>query len=383
MHKVIISLICCLLPALTFADTLAIRDDAPDHYVVAKGDTLWDISAKFFKDPWRWPQIWGLNKDAIKNPHWIYPGDVVVFDHQRGTLQVVPGGEVQAAAGPAAPESAVVAVQPPVPVAVAPAEEQSEGEEVQEIRRPAGAVRLSPRARAEPGEHEAIPSIPYGDIKPFLSQALVIEKNELNDAPVIIAGAEGRLMLSNTDIAYVKNLPPDKGLEYQIYRPGKPLVDPVSDKVLGYEANYLGNARVEKFDDVSTLRIYNATEEIYPGDRLLQSAIDFPENFIPRAPDSELSARVLKIVNGITMAGRQAVVILNQGRREGVQNGHVLALYRKGERVNGRPFGLRDVNLPNLRYGLVFVFRTFEHVSYGVVMQAHMPVELLDVAQTP
>src|SRR5271169_2397013 len=86
MQKLIIALICCLLPALTFADTLSIRDNAPDHYVVVKGDTLWDISAKFFNDPWKWPQVWGLNKDSIKNPHWIYPGDVVLLDRASATL---------------------------------------------------------------------------------------------------------------------------------------------------------------------------------------------------------------------------------------------------------------------------------------------------------
>lgn len=371
MQKLIISLICCLLPALTIADTLTIRDNAPDSYVVVKGDTLWDISVKFFNDPWKWPQIWGLNKEAIKNPHWIYPGDVVVLDRASATLKVI--GET---APPLNAESGVVVTPPPSLVESTPTPQKDTTEHVY------NGVRVYPHARVGEGEHDAIPSIPLNDIKPFLDQTLVIEKDELNNAPVIVSGFE-RTLLSNTDIAYVKGLPTDKGLVWQIYRPGNALTDPISKKLLGYEAIYLGNARVEKFDNISTLRIYGATAEIYPGDRLVQTGNGLPENFIPRAPDSELSARVMKIVNGITMAGKNAVVIINQGRHDGIQNGHVLALYRKGEKVKGAPFGSDDIQLPNVRYGLIFVFRTFENVSYALVLQAKLPVELLDVAQTP
>jgi len=367
MQKLIISLICCLLPALTFADTLSIRDNAPDRYVVVRGDTLWDISAKFFNDPWKWPQVWGLNKDSIKNPHWIYPGDVVVLDRTSATLRVE--------GAPLNVESGVAAAQPPSQAEKRP---EIEGAETHIYN----GIRVYPHARVEEGEHDAIPSIPLNDIKPFLNQTLVIEKDELNDAPVIVSGFE-RTLLSNSDIAYVKGLPTDKGLVWQIYRPGKALLDPLSKKTLGYEAVYLGNARVEKFADISMVRIFGATEEIYPGVRLVQAGSGYPENFIPRAPDSEISARVMSIVNGVSMAGQKAVVILNQGRRDGVQNGHVLALYRKGEKVKGGPFSSRDFDLPNTRYGLLFVFRTFENVSYALVMQTRMPVELLDVAQTP
>lgn len=364
MQKLIISLICCLLPVLAFADKLTIRDDAPDSYVVVKGDTLWDISGKFFKDPWKWPQIWGLNKEAIRNPHWIYPGDVIVLDRTHGTLRVV----TAPTAGQPVAESAVPATQP----ATAEGERALYGE------------RLSPHIISEPGEHEAISSIPYADIKPFLNQTLVIERGELDHSPIIISGLDARSLLGDGDVAYVKNLPTDKGTEWQIYRQGAPLVDPISSKVLGYEATYVGNARVENFGDVSTLRIYGAKQEVYPGDRLVQAAAEFPENFIPRAPDEDISAHIIKIVNGITMAGPDTVVVINEGRREGLQNGHVLALYRKGARVERGHFGLTEsVDLPNMRYGLIFVFRTFEHVSYALVMDAKLPVEMLDVAQTP
>lgn len=367
MQRLIISLICCLLPALALGDQVTIRPDAPDSYKVVKGDTLWDISGKFFKDPWRWPQIWGLNKDAIKNPHWIYPGDVIVLDRAHAMLRVV---------GPQGPEAAAASGVPGLPP-----EEKQQAAELKE--RALYGDRVSPHVVAGPGEHDAIPSIPYADIKPFLNQTLVIEEGELDDTPEIVGSLE-RSLLSNDDVAYARNLPTNKGTEWQVYRTGGPLIDPTDGHTLGYEATYLGNARVEKFAKISTLRIYGSKEEIYPGDRLVQSADEFPENFIPRAPDDDISARVIKIVNGITMAGPNAVVVINKGRRDGLQNGHVLALYHRGQTVAGGNYGLdEDTRMPDTRYGLLFVFRTFERVSYALVMNANMPVEMMDVAETP
>jgi LysM domain len=358
MRKLIISLICCLLPALAYSDTLTIKDNAPDRYVVVKGDTLWDISAKFFKDPWKWPEIWDLNKESIKNPHWIYPGDMVLLDRNAKTLKVISG--MQAASG-----------------VVAPPTEKTAGQEENE-----NVEKLSPQVRVVESSHNAIASIPLADIEPFLKRPLIIEERELDKAPVIISGYEGRKLLSNDDIAYVKGLPSDKGLTWQVYRPGKPLTDPESGKLLGYEAVYLGNAHVEKFGDISTLRIYGAKEEIYAGDHLVQVASGFPDNFIPRAPDTEISAHIISIVNGITMAGQKAVVVINKGKRDGVQSGHVLALYRKGAMVKDVSSQSYD-QLPNTRYGLLFVFRTFENVSYALVMETRLPVELSDIAKTP
>lgn len=366
MRKLIISLICCLLPTLAFSDTLTIRNNAPDRYVVVKGDTLWDISAKFFEDPWKWPEIWSLNKESIKNPHWIYPGDVVLLDRHAKTLKVEHGP--LAASGVAAPP--------------APAAEQVIGREKTAGGKEENVVKLSPQVRVMPGGHNAISSIPLADIEPFLRRPLIIENHELSNAPRIISGFEERQLLSNNDIAYVKDLPSDRGLEWQIYRPGKPLKDPENGDLLGYEAVYLGNARVEKFGNISTLRIYGAKEEIYPGDRLVQVASSFPNNFIPRAPDTQISARIVSIVHGITMAGQKSVVVINKGQNEGVQNGHVLALYRRGEMAKD-PDSQAHYKLPNTRYGLLFVFRTFENLSYGLVMEAQLPIELSDIAKTP
>lgn len=339
MQRLIISLICLLLPALACADTPEIRDNAPDRHVVVKGDTLWDISAEFFKDPWKWPQIWGMNKDTIKDPHWIYPGDVIILDRTNGTLRIGEGGETA-----------------PVDLNV---------------------VKLSPAARVSKSEHDAIPSIPYSAIGPFLGRPLIIGETELDHAPTLVGTYEQRVILGNNDLAYVKGLPDDKGLSWQIYRPGQKLVDPETKEALGREAVYLGEAEVEKFGDVSTLRITKAIQEINKGDRFVQASNDIVISYLPRPPENQIAARVISIYNGVSQAGQGSVVTLNKGTRDGLENGHVLALYRKGEIVD------KNLTLPDMRYGLLFVFRTFDKVAYALVMQTQLPVELLDRAQTP
>ncbi|OYV96923.1 MAG: peptidoglycan-binding protein [Deltaproteobacteria bacterium 37-65-8] len=341
MQKLIISLICCLLPAFTLAATPEIRDNAPDRHIVVKGDTLWDISATFFKDPWKWPQIWGMNKDTIKDPHWIYPGDVIVLDRTTGTLRV--GGEAKASS-------------------------------------PDTVVKLSPKARAQSSEHNAIPSIPGNAIGPFLSRPLVIEENELSGAPTLVGTYEQRVILGNDDIAYVKGLSEGKGSLWQVYRPGKTFLDPDSKEVLGHEAIYLGDVSVEKFADLSTVKITKSIQEINKGDRLVQATGELASNYVPHAPESQFAARVISIYGGVSQAGQNAIITLNKGRRDGLENGHVLALYRKGETVKEKG---KDLTLPDVRYGLLFVFRTFDKVAYALVMQTRLPVELLDSAQTP
>lgn len=338
----IISLICLLLPALAFAaaptNRPELRSDAPNLHIVVKGDTLWDISAKFFKDPWRWPYIWGMNKNTIKDPHWIYPGDVIMLDRASGTLRI----------GQSLPIS--------------------------------NELRLSPKPREVHSEHDAIPSIPAKDIAPFLSQPLVIEEGELQNAPTLIGTREGRVALAQHDTAFVKGLSEDKGNQWQIYRPGKTFTDPDSGEILGIEAVYLGNAEATAFGDVSTVMITRSVLEILKDDRLVAPSTEAISNYLPRAPESKLSARIISIYGGVSQAGQNAAITLNKGKRDGLESGHVLALYRKGEVVKS---GKESMTLPDERYGLLFVFRVFDKVSYALVMQARLPVQLLDSAKTP
>jgi LysM domain len=366
----IISLICFLLPFLAFAAEpenrsdirLDIRSDAPDRHVVIKGDTLWDISGKFFKDPWKWPQIWGFNKDTIKDPHWIYPGDVIYLDRTSGTLLIGQPGTSTAGA-----ISDMVAAS--------------------SVRDTGNIVKLSPKVRENPSPHEAIPSIPASAIAPFLTQPLVIDADQLKDAPALIGARESRVVLGNDDTGFVKGLPSDKGDEWLIYRPGKTFVDPDTNEVLGIEAIYLGNAEVKQFADVSTVAITRAVEDIYAGDHLVLPSVQEANAYLPRAPESNISARVISVYGGVSQGGQNSVITLNKGARDGLANGHVLALYRKGEDVkqSGKSLFSEDVTytLPDERYGLVFVFRVFNKVSYALVMQTRLPVQLLDRANTP
>ncbi|MHB1237043.1 MAG: LysM peptidoglycan-binding domain-containing protein [Gallionella sp.] len=358
----IISLICLLLPVLAVAAEQApppdmlldIRKDAPDRHIVVKGDNLWDISGKFFKDPWKWPHIWGLNKDSIKNPHWIYPGDVIFLDRSSGTLRIGEGITAAASGIVSTPVSGVV--------------------ETESI------VRLSPEVREIPSTHDAIRSIPFSVIGPFLSQPLVIETGALKNAPVLIGAREGRVVLGNDDVAFAKGVPSDKGDQWQIYRPGKTFVDPDTGEVLGIEAVFLGNAEVTRLADPSTIRIHHAVEEISAGDLLVQPSFEAENTYLPRAPEGNISASVISIYGGVSQGGQNSIVALSKGQRDGLANGNVLALYRKGEEIKS---GGKRYTLPDERYGLVFVFRVFNKVSYGLVMQTKLPVQLLDRANTP
>ena len=350
----IISLICFLLPALAFAaqpeSRPELRSDAPDQHVVVKGDTLWDISAMFFKDPWKWQYIWGLNKDTIKDPHWIYPGDVVVLDRSTGTLRVggiTPGG---AAAG------------------------ATRANATSDI------VKLSPRVREERSAHDVIPSIPASTIAPFLSQPLVIEKGALMNAPTLIGAREERVILGVYDTGFVKGMPAGKGNKWHIYRPGKTFADPDTGEVLGIEAEYLGNAEVTDFADVSTVTITRSVQEIYAGDRLAVPPARPDSAYLPHAPGKNVSARVISVYGGVSQAGPNTVITLNKGARDGLEDGHVLALYHKGETTESEG---KKLTLPDERYGLALVFRVFEKVSYALVTQTRLPVQLLDRAQTP
>lgn len=362
MQKLIISLICCLLPAFAHADQLKIRDNAPDRHIVVKGDTLWDISEKFFEDPWKWPQIWGFNKDSIKDPHWIYPGDVIVLDRATGTLRIA--SETDATTTP-------------------PDDEQTASSGSDQTVTPGvsgDAVKLSPRIQFAESKHGAIPSIPAEDIEPFLTRPLIIEKGALANAPAIVGTLEKRVLLGNNDIAYVKGLDESEETTWQIYRTGKTFLDPDTKELLGHEAIYLGEAKVEKFADISTTRITKSVQEVTKGDRLVRPAGEILNNYMPHAPASQISARVISIYNGVSLGGQYMVITLNKGNRDGLEKGHVLALYRKGETVKEQG---QKITLPDVRYGLAFVFRTFDKLSYALVMQVNLPVYLMDSAQTP
>jgi hypothetical protein len=353
MGKSIISLLLLLTawtPGTSTADELALAESAPDRYIVVKGDTLWDISARFLRDPWRWPDIWGLNKDQIKNPHWIYPGDVILLDFTGMTPRL----RLQGIDG--ATDWRLVV------------------------------TKLSPSIRKLDLAASAIPSIPMEAITPFLTKPLVLGEGEMDAAPILVAGPENRVVLSAGDTAYAKGVVWEDGTEWNIYRPGRDLVDPDTKEFLGREAVHLGELKVSQFGEVSRVAITKSVLEIAPGDRLVKIMPTPVLPYIPRAPSGQIRGKVIAAPHSsVTEIGPQMIVVLNRGARDGLETGNVLALYRDLPMV--RPAGATDpkerIKLPAERYGVVFVFRVFEKVSYALVMHTTRPVNLLDAVQTP
>ena len=355
---------------------LAFKTDAPDRYVVVRGDTLWGISERFTDSPWRWPEIWNFNREQIRNPHWIYPGDVIVLDRVSGTLSIAgadgrPSGPVGAAGSEAGDRGA-------------PSQRGLDAGGV------VGTVKLSPRIRAESSARDAIPSIPPSAIEPFLSRPLVIEPDGLDNAPTIIATEENRVIIEAGNRAYVRGMGDSKEENWFVYRRGKALVDPDTNVTLGYEAIYLGTARVTRSGDPSTVQLTTVTQEVGTGDKLLPVGVPEVPKYAPHAPAVFMQGRVIGIYGGLGKvgeAGPQSIITLNRGRADGVEVGHVFALYRPGPliadasaRTSGKPMTFK---LPDERYGLAFVFRIYDRVSYALVMRISRPVNPLDVVQTP
>lgn len=340
------------------AATCAFLPDAPDQHLVVAGDTLWGIAGRFLEHPWCWGQVWGLNRAQIRDPHWIYPGQTVYFDRAAGRLRLGRGaGEDDGAPG-----------APPL-------------------------TRLTPQLRTEGLGRDAVPSIPSGVIEPFLAQALVLEADELDRAPRIVATPDNRVFLGRGDKAYVRG-ELNGGTSFQVFRPGQPLRDPVSHAVLGHEAFYLGSvmlrapARGEA--DAHTFVVASTRQEMGVGDRLLQMPPTPLRNYAPHPPARAVGARVMSVYGGVTYAGQNSVVSVNRGALDGLDIGAVLQLYHFGQTVTDRSadkgwhgMDQPQVKLPDEQYGSLFIFRVFQHIAYGLVMQVTEPVQVGDVAQSP
>ena len=341
---------------------LTLKPDAPDRYVVVPGDTLWGISQRYTDSPWRWPELWGLNKDQIRNPHLIYPGYVILLDRASGRLRI--GGEER---------------PPAIGTGTGGAREGA-----------AGTLRLEPRVRSKALAKEEIPSIPAAVIEPFLTRPLIVEPDGLDNAPTIIGTQTDRVILAAGNTAYVRGIAGTKEDTWYVYRRGIPLVDPDTNQTLAYEAVYLGTARVTRSGDPATVLLTGAVQEVEAGDKLIAAARAQSLSYAPHAPNTEIRGRVMSIYGGVSKvgeAGPQSIITINRGRRDGLEVGHVLALYALGGSVRDRSKGVdaadARIDLPNERAGLAFVFRVFDRVSYALVMQVNRPVSPLDVVQTP
>lgn len=316
-----------------------LKADHPERYTVVKGDTLWGIAGRFLNDPWLWPKIWKRN-EQIQNPHLIYPGDVIIL-----TLE---GGE------------------PSLKV----------------LRRERPTVKLSPSVRVQPIE-QAIPTIPPEVILPFLSRPLVLDQPALKNAGYVAIGVGDSIVLGQLSRFYARGLENPPAESYDVFRPGATFVHPDTGEVLGHEAIYLGSARLIAPGDPATLEITRSELEVNPGDRLVPSPREVPlPYYFPEAPARPVRGYILAALRGVSEVGSASIVSISLGAREGMKEGHVLKISRNaGSRrdpVTGEQF-----TLPLEDSGVLMVFRTFEKVSYGLILRSTQSVNVGDTVNTP
>ncbi|WP_233151808.1 LysM peptidoglycan-binding domain-containing protein [Pelomonas sp. KK5] len=315
--------------------------DAPDNYTVKPHDTLWDISKLFLKSPWRWPELWGMNREEIRNPHLIYPGQLLVLIKVdgRARLQLGRGSD---SAGPT--------------------------------------VKLSPRVRSSDTATGAITAIPTNLIEPFLTDAVVFDTDELAKAPRVVATPEGRVLAARGDIAYALGEQLAQASDYRLFRNTTPLRDPTTKEVLGFEAPYIGTAemirpsgtldRDGKTEAVpATLRIKTVKQEVGIGDRLSPVPQRGFAAYVPHAPAEAITGQVISLYGDAVYGGQNQIVSLNKGSQDGLERGHVLALWSDGRRVTDTTGERRqEIKLPDERNGVLFVFQTYKRVSYALII---------------
>lgn len=335
----------------------ALAPNAPEMYTVKRGDTLWGISGIFLTSPWRWPELWGMNKTQLSNPHLIYPGQTLVLvkgADGRARLQLADGTQPEGLPG-------------------------TPGEQ----------VRMSPRVRELDARMvAAIRSIPNNVIEPFLSQPVVVAANELALYPRVVATQEGRVNIGRGEMAYVRGITDERAENYHVFRAAQPLFDPddaTRKSPIAYEAFYLGTARMAKRGEVATVRIQDSKQEIGVGDRLIPIERLQLAAYVPRRPERSLDGRIVSIYAGVTQAGTQSIVTINRGVRDGVEVGHVLSLLAAGPTIKDRTSAKRNefVKLPDERIGEMFVFRVFDRISYALVMRLERAVEVGDRFTSP
>ena len=328
------------------SDPVPLAAGAPDEYVVQEGDTLWDIASTFLRDPWYWPEVWYINPQ-VENPHLIYPGDVLAM--------VTIGGE----------------------------------QRITNIR--ASTYRLSPQARVTPLT-DSIVSIPYEQVSSFLSKGLVLEKDQANQLPYILATRGDHLIASAGNDVYIRGgQPAPNGTRYSVVHVGDELVDPDDNRVIGYQGIYIGEGALSRGGDPATVSLTDTNREALNGDRLVPETVDIPLNFFPKAPDVDVDGRIISVVDGVSLIGSYQVVVLNRGSRNGLAPGDVLTVFQAGDDVvdrfaGGKLHGGRSgptVTLPDEEAGTVMIFKVYDRIGYGLVMEATSDIHVLDAVRNP
>lgn len=347
--------------------------NAPDTYTVKRGDTLWGISGMYLKRPWRWPELWGMNLKSIPNPHLIYPGQTLYLDKDGNyaRLRTTPPGVAESS------------------------EPQT--------------VRVSPRTRSDSLASTALPTLKSHLIEPFLVEPAVVDSDTLLRAPRLVATTEERVLMASGDRAYARGdaaaplrAEPGEPRFFRVFRDAVALKDPVTGEILGYEAQYLGKAelvRGESFEDLpngkggrvseyvpATVDLSSTKEEIRAGDRLLPAPERVFTSYTPRAPQVEVDARVVSIYGSFSAAyaAQNQVVAINVGSQDGVEPGHVLTLLTKGDRIKDKTDDAKTViKLPSEINGTAMVFRTFDRVSYALLLEIRSGVRVGDRLVNP
>lgn len=342
---------------LTTAGTsVPLSPDAPAEYVVKRGDTLWDISAKYLSQPWYWPEIWYINPE-IKNPHLIYPGD---------TLRLL---------------------------------YTADGRPQVRVER-GNTVVLKPQMRSSDID-TSIPAIPYEIVAAFMSKPSVVSKEEAEKLPYIVAQKDQRLIGGSGNVAYARGLAGEPGARVSIVQLGDRLKDPDDGDFLGYTGIYAGVARLERAaqgsgrDALSKLELVETTREVLDGDRLVAEKLDVPLSFVPHAPAQKIDGRLIAVIDGVTSIGQYQVVAINRGKRHGLEPGHVLSILQRGDKVKDygpktgawheeftKPFA-KSVQLPAEHAGTFMVFRVYDRMSYGLVMAAQDALHVGDLVVNP
>jgi hypothetical protein len=331
--------LCGLFASIAAAEDL-LADNHPERYVVRKGDTLWDIASRFLRDPWRWPDIWQVNPQ-VANPHLIYPGDELELVYIDGRPQL-------------------------------------------RLTRGPRELKLSPEARSVPWDGR-IPTVPIDAIAPFLTRPYVVSEEELDAAPYVVALADEHIVGGAGQRAYVRSIESGDPRKFDVIRPGDAYRDADTGEVLGYEGLYVGSVETQRTGDPATVFITRAEIETVIGDRLIPVLDEEPlADFYPKAPDGQIDGSIIAVLKGVSQIGQYQVVVLDRGAADGLSPGTVLRIDQKGETIRDIVAGGRkQVTLPDEEAGLLMVFRTFDRVSFGLVMHATKALHILDRVRNP
>ena len=339
----------------------SVRVSHPYQYTVKKGDTLWDIASLFLKDPWYWPEIWYQNPQ-VANPHLIFPGDILTLIYVDGQPRIVVAKQGQPGQTSQQQTTVISDDAGPLPV-----------------------VKLAPSIRSESIE-ASIDTIPGDAIRQFLSKPRVITKEEFDEAPYILGSDEEHLILGQGNSVYIRGEIDKERVRYSVVREGEKLVDPDTGKVLGHEAIYAGEVLINTYGDPAVGELTFTEREVLFGDRLLPTDKSKIDNlYYPRLPDRDIQGQIIHLPDALFGVAKLQIAVINKGSREGLETGNLLAIYTKGMTVRDHYNRSKkvDLDLPDVRSGLMMLFRTFDHVSYGLILESTRVIHENDIVRTP